>query len=159
MSLPAKHNGGAERNSHQRADAAIALRLAGASYSEVAAALGFVNATRAKDAVEKSLASRVSVETREHQRALSARRLERLLRGVWRKATDEKDPEQITAVRTCLAIIDRHARLYGLDAPAQIEVYTPAQAEIEAWVTQVTSSLNVVEEADIIEGEIIAQIE
>jgi hypothetical protein len=144
-----------KRSSHQRGEAAVGLRLAGATYSEVAAALGFVNAAKARDAVEKALAAQVDTQAREHQRLIESRRIERLMKGLWGKAMDPANPDQIASVRTLLALIDRHIKLYGLDAPTQVEVYTPAAAELEAWVSQMTTYPMELEEADVVDGEVV----
>lgn len=141
--------------------AAVALRLAGASYPEIAEALGMESESTARRAVERDLALRAAdaePEKRELLRAQSGARLERLLRGLWQKATNPNDPEHLPAVTRALAIIDRHTRLYGLDAPAEVVVHTPTTAEIEAWVMRVVGEQESVHaiEADVIviEGEI-----
>jgi hypothetical protein len=146
------------------AAAAVALRLAGASYSEIAEALGFDSEARARQAVEKDLAARAAdadPEKRELLRAQSSARLERLLRGVWTKATNPNDPEHLPAVSKALSIIDRHTRLYGLDAPTEVTVHTPTASEIEAWLTEAMShtSAEWTSEPDVIviEGEIISE--
>jgi len=121
--------------------AATALRLAGASYHEIADALGFPSPAAARLAVETTLAARVGdPQTRETLRAEEAGRLERLLRSVWGKATDPNGPEHLPAVKMAVSIIDRHIRLYGLDAPHEITIHTPTSAEIDAWVAQVTGA-------------------
>jgi methylase of polypeptide subunit release factors len=141
----------------QRQDAAVAMKIAGAAYSEIAKAMDYRSADDARLAVERALASSVNDTDRERLRFLEARRLERLLRSLWRKATDEADPEQLPAIRTALALIDRHARLYGLDAPTEMVVYTPSRLEIERFVASVSETMNreLPTEADIVEGEVV----
>ena len=144
-----------------RADAAITLKIAGATYTEIAETVGYKSATQARQAVEEALAAMSGPEDRERLRFLEARRLERLLRGLWKKATDDKDEEHLAAARVALAIIDRHSKLYGLDAPQEMVVYTPAAAEIEEWVQRQARQIRgaLPEEADVIgeivEGEIV----
>lgn len=149
-----------------RQNAAVAMRIAGANYSEIARTLDYVSPTQARQAVERALAATVGHESRDQLRFIEARRLERLLRSVWPKATEEtivengKDvpnPDHLPYVRTALAIIDRHARLYGLDAPQEMIVYNPAGAEIEAWVAKMARQVHgeMPEEFDIIEGQTI----
>lgn len=143
------------RQPKARAEAAVALRLAGATYTDVAKTLGYSSAVVARQAVERSLAATAGDEDRAKMRLLESKRLERLLRSVWSRATDPSDAEHLPYVRAALALIDRHARLYGLDAPTQMVVYSPAQSEIEAWVAgmsrQVVAGLPL--EADIISGD------
>jgi hypothetical protein len=116
--------------------AALALRLAGAGYDEVADALGLANAQVARDHAERALEARAwdDVEGRDRMRAENGARLERLLRGVWAKATNPDHPEHLAAVKVAREVIDRHCRLYGLDAPAEVIVHTPTANEIDQWV-------------------------
>jgi len=137
----------------RRQQAAVALRLAGASYDEIAQHLGYADAGMAAAAVERDLRDHLSEEGRDEVRMTDGRRIERLLRSVWAKANDPTHVEHLPAVRTALALIDRHARLYGLDAPQEVIVYNPAASEIEAWVSQMTLNLSSVD--GIIEQDII----
>lgn len=133
--------------------AAVALRLAGASYSEVADALGFANADEAAVAVERDLSTLSGTEGERAQlRREEAARLERLLRGVWQKALDSNDVEHLAAARTALSIIDRHARLLGLDSPQEMVVYTPTAREIDDWVATLVQEAPImgVEEAEVL---------
>ena len=114
----------------------MALRLAGAGYDEVADALGLTSAQVARDHAEKALEARAwdDVQGRDRMRAENGARLERLLRGVWAKATNPDHPEHLAAVKVAREVIDRHCRLYGLDAPSEVIVHTPTATEIDQWV-------------------------
>lgn len=140
---------------HRQGMAAVALRLAGASYLEIAETLTFADADTARIAVESELANlTVNGEARETLRNLESARLERLLRSVWQKATDPTNPEHLAAVKIANGIVDRHIRLFGLDAPTEISIHTPTQAEIDAWVAQVTMSAHdqlAIMEANVVE--------
>lgn len=140
-----------------RQEAAVALRIAGATYSEIARTLEYASPSLARQAVERTLAQSAGDESRDQLRFIEARRLERLLRSLWSKATDEQDDEHLAAVRTAIAVIDRHARLYGLDAPQEMVVYTPAAQELEAWVAKMARQVHgeLPQEHDIIEGAIV----
>ena len=140
-----------------RQEAAVAMRIAGAHYSEIARSLDYPNATSARTAVERALATSVGDNDKEKLRWIEARRLERLLRSLWTKATNDKDESHLAYARTALAVIDRHARLYGLDAPQEMVVYTPAAAEIEAWVGSMARQVHgeMPEEYDIINGYVV----
>jgi len=139
-----------------RQEAAVALRIAGATYSDIARTLGYSSVTRARQAVEQALAASVGDDDRERMRFIEGRRLERLLRGLWHKATDEDNDEQLAAARTALAVIDRHAKLYGLDAPVVHAVYSPTATEMEQWLSGIAEQVRQgqPEEYDIIAGEI-----
>jgi hypothetical protein len=139
-----------------RQEAAVALRIAGATYADIARTLGYTSTTHAREAVERALAQSVGDDDREKMRFIEGRRLERLLRGLWGKATDESNEEQLAAARTALAVIDRHAKLYGLDAPTVHAIYSPTQTEMEQWLAGIAAQVREgqPEEYDIIAGEI-----
>ncbi len=135
--------------------AATALRLAGASFSEIADTLGLDNTEQAIQLVHTDLASRPDdVDDRASLRREEAARLERLMRSVWGKATNPADPEHIPAARVALAVVDRHARLLGLDSPTEVVIYTPTTSEIDQWVASIVSmqveTAYSVEEADVL---------
>lgn len=138
---------------HRQGMAAVALRLAGATYAEIADALGFSGSDTARIAVESELAQMAVNADLDMLRVEEAARLERLLRSVWQKATTPDNPEHLVAVKVALAVIDRHSRLLGLDAPTQVAIHTPTQHEIEAWVAGVTAAAN--EEYLILEAEVV----
>jgi hypothetical protein len=124
----------------RRAQAAVALKVAGATYVEIADTLGYANAAQVVVAVEQELARSLTTTDREQLREVNGRRLERLLRSVWGKAIDAENPEHLAAVRTGRELIDRYCRLYGLDAPTEIVVHSPTTAELERWVAAVAAS-------------------
>lgn len=139
--------------------AAVALRLAGASFNDIAEALGVADAHAARLMVEETLAvTAVDPQTREMMRAEMNLRLERLLRGVWAKATNPDHPEHIPSGKFALAVADRLIRLNGLDAPAEIVVHTPTMSEIDQWVASVTAeqvrALRELEDT-IVDGEVV----
>jgi hypothetical protein len=127
----------AEFAEYRQGMAALALRLAGATYVEIMEALGLSTPDIARRAVENSLANQVTTEDREHLRREESARLERLLRGVWLKATDAAHPEHLAAVKVALSITDRRARLLGLDAPQEVTIHSPTADELDRWVANV----------------------
>jgi len=139
-----------------RQEAAVALRIAGATYADIARTLNYSSVTHARQAVERALASSVGEDDRDQMRFIEGRRLERLLRSLWHKATDEENDEQLAAARTALAVIDRHAKLYGLDAPTVHAVYSPTATEMEQWLSGIAAQVREgqPDEYDIIAGEI-----
>lgn len=140
-----------------RQEATIYLKMAGATYTEIAETLGYASANHARLAFERALAANVGPEEREQQRFIANRRLERILRSMWSKSTDEESPEHLAYARTALAYIDRMIRLNGLDAPTEVTVYTPGSVEIEQWLKKATAKMVEAgpDEVDIIEGETI----
>lgn len=163
--------------SPRRADSAIALRLAGATYDEIATALEYANAEGARLAVERALASTVSDADRAELRELAVRRYERLLRGVWNKAISPTvlsadgqrqviNDEHLAAAREARQIIDRIVAVEGAAAPAELIITSPALSELNAWIAQVApvpmpavpevdvfGALDNIEDADVVDDE------
>lgn len=139
---------------YRKADAALSLRMSGASWADIAQALGFPTARAALTATERALVRQLDESDREKMRLLAGARLERLLRSIWQKAIDPADPDQMAAVTRARELIDRHAKLFGLDAPTEIVVHSPSQSELEDWVLRMTATMvTEVEEPDIFESE------
>lgn len=136
--------------SARRADSAIALRLAGATYDEIATALEYASADTARQAVELMLSKTVSDAERGELRELAVRRYERLLRGVWKKAINEDSDEHLSAAREARQIIDRIVAVEGAAAPTEVIVTSPALSELNAWIAQVAPvPMPVVPEVDV----------
>lgn len=137
-----------------RARGAVALRLAGASYKEIAEVQEFTNAQVARQVVEAELANSLDDNDVSMLRALESARIERLLQSVWSRALSPQNPDQLAYSRHALSLIDRHAKLHGLDAPQKIEVYTPDQQEKVEWVKMMLDKVSdgeVVVEAEIVD--------
>ena len=149
----------ARRARARKANAAVQMRLAGATWGEIAEALGYPTPRQALVATEKALEKQLRDESdKKAMRALAGARLERLLRSVWSKAIDPDNPDHLVAAGRALAIADRHIKLFGLDAPAEIVVHSPTMTEIERWVAAVlTSSVDAVPTYDIIAGEVVEE--
>lgn len=145
------------RARHRKANAGIQLALAGATWDEIAVALGYPTARTARVAVERALEKQLQTgDDREKMRKLADARLNRLLRSVWPKAINPEHPEHMLAVTKSRELIADHRKLFGLDAPAEIVVHTPTQNELESWVALVVSQQGPqVEEYDILDGEVI----
>ena len=108
-----------------RAVKTLELRLAGASYREIGAALkvSHVQAIRDVTYMLRQYASQPADEVREVER----RRLDRLLLSHWPAATGQ--PADLKAATMVLQIMDRRARYLGLDAPQKVD--------ITSWVREV----------------------
>jgi len=102
----------------QREARALQLRKAGASFEQIGRALG-VSTPRAWRIFQRAL-DRVVADPLEDLRRLETLRLDALLMVMWPHAMAGKG----WAVDRCLAIMQRRARLLGLDAPTKHEVMT-----------------------------------
>lgn len=143
------------------AEAAVALRVAGAQYADIARVVGYESSIVARNAVLAALSQAASDRDVKNLRDLTHRRLERLLQGVWNKAVTP-GLEQDKSVRTALAIIDRHARLMGLDAPQQMVISGPNEAQLRDMVENLVSQVGaatLATEASIIDAEVLGDDE
>lgn len=99
---------------------AVQLRLAGTDWETIATKLGYADRGSACKDVSRALDAHVA-ELRgatEELRALQVARVDRLLAAIWPKAL-KGDPASIT---TALRLLDRHAKLMGLDEPSRVSV-------------------------------------
>lgn len=145
-----------------KAEAAVTLKLYGASYTEIKNTLHYSSAYRAKMAVERALAAAAdSVEDKEKMRFMINKTLDRLKASVMSKAVNPNDPQHLAYNARALAILDRQARLYGVDAPTQIQITQSdqyIQEYLEAVLPHVKEDNNqiefdILEEADMEEAE------
>jgi hypothetical protein len=95
---------------------AVDFRLQGMTYREIALELG-VTPTRARQLVAEALAAieKDTAESAEELRRLELDRLDQLQCGLWEEAAGGN----LKAVGAALKIMERRARLVGLDAPAR----------------------------------------
>lgn len=141
----------AEAMEMRTVEAAIALKLAGASYAEIADTLDMDSPAIARRAVERGLARTIDETTDlKGMRALVSLQIDALTRSVWNRATDDTDPEHLSYARAALALLDRKSKLHGLDAPV-IHLVNPNAQELEQWVESIAEEMgiNPVEEGDI----------
>lgn len=139
----------------RKANAAIQLKASGANWEDIAEVLGFPTGRAAKVAVEKALEKELREESKEYLIKMADKRLETLLRGIWNKAIDTNSPEQMTAVSKAREIIADHRRLFGLDKPTEVAVYSPSEAELQEWVAEHVHTGPSLEEDDIFEVEVL----
>lgn len=106
----------------ERQTKAVALRLAGLGYQEIADQLDYPSRTHAFADVEAAITLRAQDGTRtvDSLRETEVMRLDRLQAAAWAKAL----AGDYKAIELSLKIIDRRCKLLGLDAPERIEVVT-----------------------------------
>jgi hypothetical protein len=98
---------------------AIALRLAGTEWEQIANALGYANRSAACKDVSRALESALAEQTANAEvlRETELMRLDRIQRGLWPAAI----AGDTRAADTALRVIDRRVRLLGLDVPPDVE--------------------------------------
>ena len=118
---------------------ALELRKAGATFEQIARQLGYANAGGAYKIVQAALRDTVQ-QPADEVRQLELERLDAMLRALWPAAIQGK----WLAVDRCLLIMDRRARLLGLDAPTRriVEVIddTTIDREIQRLLEQLAQN-------------------
>lgn len=101
---------------------AVALRLAGLDFVNIAEQLGYTNRAAASMDVEKAISARIEDGTRsiDELREIELLRLDRLQAAAWAKALTGEHK----SIELVMKIIDRRCKLLGLDAPERHEVVT-----------------------------------
>lgn len=100
----------------ERQKAALALALKGLTRREIGEQLGVSHSTIVQDI--KAALRDIPKEEADTLRAKESARLDKLQAAVWDRALDG----YLYAVDRAVKIIDRRAKLLGLDAPQQVEV-------------------------------------
>lgn len=123
-----------DRAAH-RAAQAVELRIAGYTYARIAAALQFANPSSAKKAVDRALSAETEsqVKARDALRKLHNLRIERLIQGLWSAAATKGDVKAAAAIK---GLLERQAKLNGLDAPINVQITDKFDAEIEALLAE-----------------------
>lgn len=138
------------RASARRAQA-VALRLAGMTYEEIAVQAGYSDKSAARHAVLRAL-DRVEAESVQEYRELENARLDRAQAAIWTQVV----AGDIKAVLAFLRLSARRARMNGLDAPQAVTVSTPDRVQLEAMIadfrTGVETVLGEVTDSHVIEG-------
>ena len=107
---------------------ALQLRLEGKTYTEIAERMG-KSVSTVHGYVADSLAE-VTKEDAQQLRDVEAARLDALQHAIWDKAIGG----DLSAMDRVIKIIDRRARLLGLDAPQQVAVNNGADVDIDGAV-------------------------
>lgn len=92
------------------------LRMAGASYQQIADQVGYADPSGAYRAFNRAL-SRIIMEEPDEMRLLELSRLDRIQIEIYRNATQG----QLGAVDRYLKIAERRAKLMGIDAAERVE--------------------------------------
>lgn len=103
---------------------ALDLRTSGLTYQQIAHELGYRSAGYVCDIVRAEL-DKLPKEPAEAVRQLELTRLDAMLLGLWAEAKAGR----WLAVDRVLAIMDRRARLLGLDAPVTVDLMPRIRAE------------------------------
>lgn len=124
-----------------RANRALELRTAGATYDAIAQALQYGDRSTAAKAVQRAL-DRDYARTeglRDEYRMLHLGRIERAIRGIWSKVVHG----DLGAIDRLVRLLERESRLLGLDEPQAFAVASAESIErAESLVTDIMEQLH-----------------
>ena len=121
----------------------LELKRSGATWDAIAEVVGYANASGAFKAYQRAMV-RTLQQPAEELRDAEIDRLDRLQRAFWFQAIGDRDNEpNLRAADFILKVIDRRAKLLGLDAPTKIqaEVVTYDASGIEADIERIARQL------------------
>jgi hypothetical protein len=110
----------------ERQRQAVELRCAGATYDQIAEALGYSNRKSAWKAVDTALKKTLK-EATDQLRQVERARYDQMLKAIWARALNG----DLQAIEIALKISDRRARLDGLEGPRRNEISGPDGKPIE----------------------------
>ncbi len=132
---PPRKTGTAALAARDKQRRALQLRTEGRTLDQIADELGYADKSGAHRAITAALDRHEAAAVDEY-RDLEAARLNELQRAVWPLAI----AGDLAAVTACIRIIDRRARLLGLDVPAQLDVTASASTvDLEAAFTRLVA--------------------
>ncbi|WP_314475150.1 hypothetical protein [uncultured Microbacterium sp.] len=135
----------------ERASKAWRMRVAGGGWDDIAKALGMKGGAPAAYRAVKNYFGKVPQVDREMLREIARQRGERL----WlRAAAAVEEAPSPAAIRAAVAVLERVAKLDGLDAPSRVEV-SPEAADFMAVIDAAARGMGLVlpVEADIFDAE------
>lgn len=121
------------------------------SWGEVAQAFGYPTPRAAQTAFEVAWQRRVrnDEQTKEFLREMASAQIDNLMGTLAGKAMNPDHPEHLAAVGRARELIADQRKLFGLDAPSEINVgVTPSAQELENWVNKMKGQRQL-EESDI----------
>lgn len=147
--VPGTHAGkspGSMEEAVVRANRALELRMAGATWQQIADTLGYRHPSSARQAVNRALEREQDrmVSLRDEYRTIQLLRTERALRAIWSQVV----AGDLFAVDRMLKIMERQAKLMGLDAPTQVTITEETKGELVTLISDLERVLIPGEVAD-----------
>lgn len=143
----------------RRGEAALSLKLAGATFAQVTDTLGYPSEAAARLDIMNALADGAADIDREKHRHLATMRLEQLLRAIYNKAVDGANPEQLPASRQAKDLVVEIAKLNGAPLPTELVIHNPGDDQLMAWIARMTAhelpAVDEVDPLDIVDAELI----
>lgn len=141
-----------------RDQAAAVMLVSGADYALIAQVMDFESEDAAQKATERALAASFDSWDKTQLRKILTARLEGLWRVAYRRATNDRNPSREAATKNALSIVDRLAKLQGVDEPTQVVLHSATSQQINDWVARVTQAQigALPQEEDIFDAEVIS---
>ncbi|MGY4103446.1 hypothetical protein ACW2Q0_28365 [Nocardia sp. R16R-3T] len=123
-----------------RREEALALYLSGKTYQQVADELHYYDRSTAYRAISTALAESAARtdQLAEQARPIFLAKLEMLWRVNWERHEASGDPR---AGELCMKVLDRFARLHGLDAPVKVEATVVTRTQLDADIEQLLAAV------------------
>lgn len=114
----------------------LELRKACKPFHEIATELGYADASGAKRAYDRAMLATIQ-EPAEAIRKIELERLDSLMAGLWPNAMKG----DVQAVDRCLSIMNRRAKMLGLDAPTRQTVTVVTRDAVESAIAELEAQL------------------
>jgi hypothetical protein len=152
-----KRNPGLEAQHVQRRTQGLEMKAHGATYQQISDALGYSGKGHAYKDLHVALDKLCKEETlsAENMRTLQNERLETLFAAVWPEAVGmnpAKPGVNLRAAEVVIRIMERQARLNGLDAPVKADV--AVSENVDARIRVLLEKLGIEREPVTVQGEL-----
>jgi hypothetical protein len=151
--------------------AAVQWHLSGADWPAITERFNFTSPQAARVAVEKFEGDMVESTDVVAARNKARGRYERMLQGIWYDAThpflvdgngvqtDQRNEAHVKSLELARGLIGDIARLDGLNAPTQLQLYVPGSEEIMALVQEIREVKmgDIAREPDIFDAELVLE--
>mgnify|MGYP003598956016 CR=1 FL=1 len=149
----------AKSNPQKSAEAALAMKLSGASEHQICEVLGYTSPAKVIEAISNMLAksSLVNNLTKSQMQAFMYQRYESLLKSVMPDAINPKSAKHLNANRRAQEIMDRQVVLLGLQEPARVQVETVSDQRLVEIANAFKEARGLEPSREVIEGDIFAR--
>ena len=117
----------------QKQKRALELRIAGKELKEIAAEVGYAGESGAHKAIMTALKKTLQ-EPADELRKMEAERLDKMMAAIWEQATSGS-ANSTWFIDRILNIMDRRAKLLGLDKPASMDTADKARVYLDLLET------------------------
>jgi len=135
MSQPESATSVRRLTAREREKRAVELRKEGYTYQEIADELGYKSPASSRSALLRAMERMLPIEEAEEVRAIEAARLDAMTQRLWAKFK-QKGKVNLGIIDRLLRVMERRARLLGIDAPVR------AAIEVDMTVEEVDHAIS-----------------